>query len=84
MLCETRLGGRTVGKMGAGLRIAGSGDALWCSVRYVVKVLQLLFGRGLLFGVALFDERRRALHDHLAGTVVVVDPDSSMLRPPSS
>ena len=84
VLCETRLGGRTVGKMGAGLRVAGSGDALWCSVRYVAKVLQLLLGRGLLFGVALFDERRRALHDHLAGTVVVVDPDSSTLHPPSS
>ena len=84
VFCETLFRGRTVGKMGAGLRVAGSGDALWCSVRYVVKVLQLLLGRGLLFGVALFDERRRALHDHLAGTVVVVDPDSSMLRPPSS
>ena len=85
VLCETRLGGRTVGKMGAGLRVAGSPDALWCSVRYVAKVLQLLFGRGLLFGVALFDERRRALHDHLAGTVVVVvDPDSLMSSPPSS
>ena len=84
VLCETRLGGRTVGKMGAGLRVAGAGDALWCSVRYVAKVLQLLFGRGLLFGVALFDERRRALHDHLAGTVVVVDPGSSIFSPPSS
>ncbi len=84
VFCETRFDGRTVGKMGAGLRVAGSGDALWCSVRYVAKVLQLLLGRGLLFGVALFDERRRALHDHLAGTVVVVDPDSSMPGPPSS
>ena len=84
VFCETRLGGRTVGKMGAGLRVAGSGDTLWCSVRYVAKVLQLLFGRGLLFGVVAFDERRRALHDHLAGTVVVVDPDSSMFTPPSS
>ncbi|MCY3843664.1 MAG: RDD family protein, partial [Acidobacteria bacterium] len=65
VLCEIRLGGRTVGKMGAGLRVAGSPDALWCSVRYVAKVLQLLLGRGLLFGAALFDERRRALHDHL-------------------
>ena len=42
VFCETRFGGRTVGKMGAGLRVAGSGDALWCSVRYVAKVLQLL------------------------------------------
>ena len=84
VFCETRFGGRTVGKMGAGLRVAGCRDALWCSVRYVAKVLQLLFGRGLLFGVVLFDERRRALHDHLAGTVVVVDPQPSMLRRPVS
>ena len=84
VFCETRLGGRTVGKMGADRRVAGSGDALWCSVRYVAKVLQLLLGRGLLFGVALFDERRRALHDHIAGTVVVVDPDSSTIGPRSS
>ena len=84
VFCETRFGGRTVGKMGAGLRVAGCGDALWCSVRYVAKVLQLLFGRGLLFGVVLLDERRRALHDHLAGTVVVVDPRPSTLRLPSS
>ena len=84
VFCETRLGGRTVGKMGAGLRVAGSGDALWCSVRYVAKVLQLLVGRGLLFGVVVLDERRRALHDHVAGTVVVVDRDTSRLRPPSS
>ena len=46
VFCETRFGGRTVGKMGAGLRVAGSGDALWCSVRYVAKVLQLLLGAG--------------------------------------
>lgn len=84
VLCETRLGGRTVGKMGAGLRVAGSGDALWSSVRYVAKVLQLLVGSGLLFGVAVFDERRRGLHDHLAGTVVVVDPKPLVLRPPVS
>ena len=84
VFCETRFGGRTVGKMGAGLRVAGSGDALWCSVRYVAKVLQLLVGRGLLFGVALFDERRRALHDHLAGTVVVVDTEPSMLHRPTA
>ena len=84
VFCETRFGGRTVGKMGAGLRVAGSGDALWCSVRYVAKVIQLLVGRGLLFGVAVFDERRRGLHDHLAGTVVVVDPQPSVFRRPSS
>ena len=84
VFCETRIDGRTVGKMGAGLRVAGSGDALWCSVRYVAKALQLLLGRGLLFGVALLDERRRALRDHLAGTVVVVDdPGSSKIHSPS-
>ena len=81
VFCETRLGGRTAGKMGAGLRVAGSGDGLWCSVRDASKVLQLLLGRGLLFGVALLDERRRALHDHIAGTVVVVDPGCSTVGP---
>ena len=70
---EIRCGGRTIGKMGAGLRVTGTKDGLWLSVRYVAKVLQLLFGRGLLLGVVVFDERRRALHDYAAGTVVVVD-----------
>ena len=70
---EMRCGGRTIGKMGAGLRVVGAEDGLWLSVRYVAKVLQLLLGRGLLFGVAVLDERRRALHDYAAGTVVVVD-----------
>lgn len=70
---EMRYGGRTIGKVGAGLRVVGAEDGLWLSVRYVAKVLQLLFGRGLLFGVVVLDERRRALHDYAAGTVVVVD-----------
>ncbi len=73
VLFEIRCGGRTIGKMGAGLRVIGTRDGLWLSVRYVAKVLQLLFGRGLLLGVVVFDERRRALHDYAAGTVVVVD-----------
>ena len=82
VVLETRFGGRTIGKMGTGLRVAGEADALWLSVRYVAKVVQLLFGRGLLFGVVLFDERRRALHDHVAGTVVVVDSDPVSWRFP--
>ena len=75
VLFELRCGGRTIGKMGAGLRVVGAEDGLWLSVRYVAKVLQLLVGRGLLFGVVVFDERRRALHDYVAGTFVVVDSE---------
>ncbi len=75
VLFELRCGGRTIGKMGAGLRVVGAEDGLWLSVRYVAKVLQLLFGRGLLFGVVVLDERRRALHDYAAGTAVVVDSE---------
>ena len=81
---EMRCGGRTIGRMGAGLRVVGNEDGLWLSVRYVAKVLQLLFGRGLLFGVVLMDERRRALHDYMAGTVVVVDSSPfSWKHPPA-
>ena len=82
VVLETRFGGRTIGKMGTGLGVAGEADALWLSVRYVAKVLQLLVGRGLLFGVVLFDERQRALHDHVARTVVVVDSDPLSWRLP--
>ncbi len=81
---EMRCGGRTIGRMGAGLRIIGTEDGLWLSVRYVAKVLQLLFGRGLLFGVVVFDERRRALHDYAAGTVVVVDSTPFSWKHPSA
>ena len=81
---EMRCGGRTIGKMGAGIRVVGAEDGLWLSARYVAKVLQLLFGRGLLFGVVVFDERRRALHDYAAGTVVVVDSTPFSWKHPSA
>ena len=84
VVLETRFGGRTVGKLGAGLRVVrlqGPLDPLWSSVRYVAKVLQLIFGRGLLLGVVVFDERRRALHDRLAGTLVIEDRESLSIRP---
>ena len=80
---EMWCGGRTIGKMGAGIRVVGAEDGLWLSARYVAKVLQLLFGRGLLFGVVVFDERRRALHDYAAGTVVVVDSTPFSWKHPS-
>ena len=79
VVVETRCGGRSIGKLGAGLRVVrleGDLDILWSSVRYVAKVAQLLFGRGLLFGVVLLDDRRRGLHDYLADTLVVVDDPS--------
>ena len=83
VVLETRFEGRTVGKLGTGLRVIRVDaplDPLWSSVRYVAKVLQLVFGRGLLFGVVVLDERRRALHDHLVGTVVVEDPQLPSIR----
>ena len=45
------------------------------------KVLQLLLGRGLLFGVVLFDERQRALHDHVAEPAAGT-PERESERPP--
>ena len=73
---EVGFEGRTVGKMGTGLRVvAGDGgpgvEPVWVSARYLMKAVQVLFGSGLLFGVVVFDPRRRGLHDHLAGTWVV-------------
>lgn len=76
VVMESRFEGQTVGKLGVGLRVVnrdGSApDVTWASVRYVAKAVQVLFGRGLLFGVVVFDPERRGLHDFLAGTVVVV------------
>ena len=75
---EVRFEGRTVGKMGTGLRVVGSGgercvEPVWVSARYLLKAVQVLFGGGLLFGVVVFDPRRRGLHDHLTGTWVVLE-----------
>ena len=75
---EVGFEGRTVGKMGTGLRVVASGggvgvEPVWVSARYLLKAVQVLFGSGLLFGVVVFDPRRRGLHDHLTGTWVVRD-----------
>lgn len=75
---EVRFEGRTVGKMGTGLRVVASDgggrvEPVWVSARYLLKAVQVLFGSGLLFGVVVFDPRRRGLHDHLAGSWVVLE-----------
>ena len=48
---EIRFAGRTVGKMGTGLRVVGSGggagvEPVWVSARYLLKAVQVLFGSG--------------------------------------
>lgn len=70
----TALGGQSLGKMLAGIRVLGrAGHQVGvgaASLRTVSLLLGLLpFGAGLL--PALFDGERRALHDRLAGTRVV-------------
>ena len=56
---EVGFEGRTVGKMGTGLRVVASGggvgvEPVWVSARYLLKAVQVLFGSGLLFGVVVF------------------------------
>lgn len=77
-LMEVGFEGRTVGKMGTGLRVVSNAggvgvEPVWVSARYLLKAVQVLFGSGLLFGVVVFDPRRRGLHDHLTGTWVVLE-----------
>ena len=43
VLFELRCGGRTIGKMGAGLRVVGAEDGLWLSVRYVDESTSVAF-----------------------------------------
>lgn len=69
------LGGRTLGKWIAGLRIERKdGEPLSVSralLRHMVGYPLTLLTLGLGFLVAAFDPQGRALHDWLAGTVVV-------------
>ncbi|HEX8285311.1 MAG TPA: RDD family protein [Pyrinomonadaceae bacterium] len=69
------LGGRTLGKWMAGLRIERrDGEALSVRralLRHLVGYPLTLLTLGLGFLVAAFDPQGRALHDWLAGTVVV-------------
>ena len=74
------LEGRTPGKVALRLRVVwvdgGPLTGVVSSFRYLAKVLQVLAGQGLLFGVVLFDGSRRGLHDYLCETRVVVDDGS--------
>ena len=68
--------GQTLGKRLLGLRVISSrGEApgpLVACVRFLVMVLSLaLAGLGFLW--CIFDRERRALHDHLSGTYVILD-----------
>jgi uncharacterized RDD family membrane protein YckC len=70
--------GQTVGKRLMRLRVIGARGTppgpLGGIVRFVTLVLSVLpAGLGWLW--CLFDRERRALHDHLAGTYVIVDED---------
>ena len=68
--------GQTLGKRLLGLRVISSrGEApgpLIACVRFLTMVLSLaLAGLGFLW--CIFDRDRRALHDHLSGTYVILD-----------
>jgi uncharacterized RDD family membrane protein YckC len=72
--------GRTPAMKACGMRIVRASDGMpidmgTAIVRFVIFVLELIacaFLIGLLaFAIAAFDSRKRALHDMLAGTVVV-------------
>ena len=68
--------GQTLGKRLLGLRVISShgqapGPVIAC-VRFVTMALSLaLAGLGFLW--CIFDRERRALHDHLSGTYVILD-----------
>lgn len=68
--------GQSVGKRLFGLRVISVRGIAPSPVRSIVRYVALLLsvlpaGLGLLW--ALFDRERRAAHDHLAGTYVIVD-----------
>lgn len=68
--------GATVGKRAVGIRVVGLGERVsfaQASTRHFTKFLStflLFFG----FIMAVFTRRSQALHDVVAGTVVVEDP----------
>ena len=68
-------GGQTLGKMAAGIKVVGAGEAeqvdLGRAVRRTVLWLILATPAGLGFVTALFRTDHRGLHDRLAGTRVV-------------
>jgi uncharacterized RDD family membrane protein YckC len=79
-LYEIYLGGilgQTLGKRLLGIRVISArgsapGPVIAC-VRFLTMLVSLL-PAGLGFLWCLFDRERRALHDHLSGTYVILDP----------
>ena len=70
----TALGGQTVGKMAAGIRVVGEDDRDVQPVRAVQRTFATLASvatAGLGFAPVLLGGERRALHDRVAGTRVV-------------
>jgi uncharacterized RDD family membrane protein YckC len=75
VMASTALAGRTWGLALTGLRTAdaatgGAPSTGQCARRAIGFMLALATG-GLGLVYALFDGERRALHDHLSGTIVV-------------
>ena len=79
--------GQTVGKMAAGVRIVDARTRqivpFWKSFGlrvFLVQALAMVPTVGAIFSLVdilfIFGERRRCLHDHIAGTVVVRAEDS--------
>lgn len=72
----TGMAGQTLGMRLVGIRVIGSRGRPPGAVRGLVRVLA--YGVSVLPGAlgwlwALFDREHRALHDHLAGTYVILD-----------
>jgi uncharacterized RDD family membrane protein YckC len=68
--------GQTIGKRWMGLRVISIRGQSPSPVRSIARYLAMLLSvmpAGLGFFWALFDRERRAAHDHLAGTYVIVD-----------
>jgi len=70
----TAVGGQTIGKMAAGVRVVRAGGGAVgaaTAVRRTVASLLSIATLGLGFLPALLGRRRLALHDRIAGTRVV-------------
>ena len=78
-LYEIYLGGmvgQTIGKRWMGLRVISLRGQSPSPARSIARYLAMLLSvlpAGLGFFWALFDRERRAAHDHLAGTYVIID-----------
>src|SRR4029077_634586 len=76
--------GQTPGMRVMHLRVAGPSGAPPCLGRSLVRLAGLALAILLLFTgflPALVDDRRRALQDFLAGTLILASGDESAIRP---